>query len=236
MQLSRHTDTNVVINMPYRESLALVAGYTPTMMCADEVLKLHDVVPQIEKIVKGCQDFLAGDGEDKLLDMNERMAIALYSYDLLLDTNTDDFYYLLNKMLQKRDSKEVERWRGYLHYLFTALNKIKNEEQTVYRGIESKLDIIKNLYTYRKRIHWSAFSSSTTDIEVAKKYAAESKIMFRINVVNGKDIQRYSVFKGEKEILLHPNMKLVVNVKPKEENGFWVFDLLQTDDSNAVVF
>ena len=58
-----------------------------------------------------------------------------------------------------------------------------------------------------------------------------------MQIVNGKDIQQYAVLKGEKEILLHPNMSLVV-AKPatQESDGYWYVNMLQIADADTFIF
>ena len=63
-------------------------------------------------------------------------------------------------------------------------------------------------YDGTKRVHWSGYSSTSTDIEVAKKFAGPNGLILVIGVLNAKNVQAYSWFgKVESELMLSPNME-----------------------------
>jgi len=202
-------DNQVIENTTFMGPLELAKGYKPKGNCKDEILtpETNVVIPWLVVIVEDCITFIESCDQDNLLTKDEKLALALYTFDLGLRADgTENFYYKLNKSLQERNTNSMLKWRGFLYYFFSALHKIQDSSITVYRGITSELSEIQRNYYGGKKIHWSAFSSTTTDIEVAKRFASNSKIIFAIKILNGKDIQKYSVMKGENEILLHPNM------------------------------
>jgi hypothetical protein len=64
------------------------------------------------------------------------------------------------------------------------------------------------IYDPDKRVHWSGYSSTSTDIEVAKKFAGPNGLILVIGVLNAKNVQAYSWFgKVESELMLSPNME-----------------------------
>ena len=100
-----------------------------------------------------------------------------------------------------------------------------------------ELGYVNTHYTLSRKIHWSGFSSTTTDVKVAKSFCGPSKIIFSVQIINGKDIQKYSVMKGEKEILLHPNMSFVVITEATQhDDGYWYVSLVQIKDSDTFIF
>ena len=96
----------------------------------------------------------------------------------------------------------------------------------VYRGMLRPDNIVE--YDGKKAIHWSAYSSTSESVEVAKGFATNSGIVFSIKLMNGKNIQPVSWFgKAEGEILLHPNMKFVVSKTMYQQDGYNFIDLQQ---------
>lgn len=68
------------------------------------------------------------------MNVDERLALALYTYDLKSSGEKEEnFYHILNKVIRHRNDDEMMCWRGYLYYFFAALKKIVNVETTVYR-------------------------------------------------------------------------------------------------------
>lgn len=113
----------------------------------------------------------------------------------------------------------------------------KSNFNFVLRGVHTDAAEVQEHYSVGRTIHWSAFTSTTTDVKVAKGFTGSSKVLFRITIVTGKDIMKYSVIKGEKEILLNPNMSFVVFKKPtREEDGYFYVDMVQRVDSDTYIF
>ena len=89
-------------------------------------------------------------------------------------------------------------------------------------------------YDGKKKVHWSGFSSTTTDESIARTFAGVGGLVLKIDVQNGKNVQPYSWFgKDEAELVLTPNMEFMVcragkaAKKPYVVNGITYIDLLQ---------
>jgi hypothetical protein len=66
-------------------------------------------------------------------------------------------------------------------------------------------------YDGSKKIHWSGYSSTTTDEKVAQTFAGVGGLVLRIVVKNAKNVQPGSWFgTTESELILSPNMEFVV--------------------------
>jgi len=127
-----------------------------------------------------------------------------------------------------------------LHYLQNALKKLPScaPNTKVYRGISSRESVHQNYITGR-RIHWSAYTSSTTDRTKAKNFATQRGVIFSIVLTNdgGKEIQDFSPFTSEREILISPNIELVVtNQLQLGEDGYYYVELVQVLPKQAHVF
>ena len=69
--------------------------------------------------------------------------------------------------------------------------------------------ILKN-YPLGRPIQWGAFTSVTTDLGAAKSFAPDTRVVFKIAVTSGRDINAYSFFPQEGEILLSPSHRFTV--------------------------
>jgi len=169
------------------------------------------------------------------LSQDEAVSIILYSYDNYGSEQSTNFYFQLNKMLQRREKSELKFWETYLYYLHSALSKIPDSNCIVYRGVVY-CDEFEKYYTQGRHILWSAYSSASTSLTRAKGYTKKEGVIFIITVNSGKSIRDYSYIQNEDEILLHPNMSFSV-IKPKyqSEDGFSYIELVQLD-TNVYIF
>lgn len=96
-----------------------------------------------------------------------------------------------------------------------------------WRGMPGKADIVKQ-YKVGRPIQWGAFASTSTDVQVSKGFTSrDDGVLFRITVTCGKDINKYSFFPSEGEILLSPSHRFIVGSAPYDLDGFTVIDLVQ---------
>ena len=83
-------------------------------------------------------------------------------------------------------------------------------------------------------IQWGAFTSVTTSKDAAKAFAPDTRVVFKINVTSGRDINPYSFFPQEGEILLSPNHRFTVSSAPYEEAGYTFIDMVQVAGNTFV--
>jgi len=96
---------------------------------------------------------------------------------------------------------------------------------TVYRGIKSS-GVTKH-YTLNRRIHWSAYTSTTEKLDVAKAFAYPEGVVIIIQVCTGKVLGEYSILPAEAEVLLSPNMAFVVCKELYESDQTRFIELIQ---------
>lgn len=83
-------------------------------------------------------------------------------------------------------------------------------------------------YKKATAIFWSGFSSTSVSVEKAEEFAGSGGIVFKIEVVHGKDISSFSTIPSEQEILLPPNAELFVTTEATPTpNGFSEITLLE---------
>jgi len=160
-----------------------ITNWKPKGDCIEELRNLKGLegMDKLGLIVSECKEwidaFMTKPNSNTLdLDENEIFSLVIYSHDLKGKGNQEEnFYFQLNQMLRKRTPQTYEKWKGYLFYMQNALKKLENQKITVYRGIPvSEKKIISEEYTDKRHIHWSGFSSSSTDINSAKQFAKEN--------------------------------------------------------------
>ncbi|KAH3765325.1 hypothetical protein Pelo_2849 [Pelomyxa schiedti] len=201
---------------------ALVIPDKPTKSCAEVLTGNEDIgrcVPFLSRIIPDCELIMSETilqresarhliTEHHLTD-DEVLALIVYSYDVrpLGGSDTQNFFFQLNEVLRKRGAS-FEGWRGYIHYLMSALRKLPSYSGVVYRG--SNNPTTARPYTRGTSVVWSAFSSTSALESVARDFAGTQGALFCIEITNGKDISAFSAIASEKEVLLPPNAKFVV--------------------------
>ena len=150
------------------------------------------------------------------MTQDEIAAIHLY-------TQATPFYGILNSRLRNADRKLLVAFFPYLKLLLKALYKLPTIETIVYRGINKNLT---NEYTKSKKVIWWGFSSTSGNVEVLETPTSfdqnEERTMFHIKTKTGIEINEYSAFPQEKEILLLPGTPLEIEGVLSAGPGLWI--------------
>ena len=119
-----------------------------------------------------------------------------------------------------------------------ALAKLPNSPPTeTYRGLAITSDELNQYKKGYKAPPWAAFSSSSTDRDVAEFYATtragqqpgKVPVLMISTVTQGKDLGPVSIYAAEKEILLLPNAEFTVIEDPVQgAEGIFEVRLMQT--------
>ena len=217
----------------------------PQKTCVSELLTNGDiraVVPDIDMIADDVGmkvlELQFAPGPVKLED-DCLAAIAAYTHDLMRQVKTGNLYYELNQMLRKRGAADraglMTTWAGYMYYMMVGLGMLPDFQGVCWRGYNhgSKEDILRT-YSVGRPIQWGAFTSVTTSRDAAKEFAPDTRVVFKITVTSGRDINPYSFFPQEGEILLSPNHRFTVSSAPYEEAGYTFIDMVQIAGSTFV--
>ena len=123
-----------------------------------------------------------------------------------------------------------------------------NASEILWRGIRLSVEKREQLaqeYYVGREVTWSGFTSASMDENVSKKFAGsdEGGVLLKIGILEGgqsrsRDISQLSVFGKEKEVLLLPNIKLLVTSKLKLDSvsGVWRMQLQEMAQSKALRF
>lgn len=149
----------------------------------------------------------------------------------------DNFYFKLNEMLRERSNYKLNTWKPFLYHFLNGLRKLPLQSAVVYRGIrESAREFVVKEYTQGRKVHWSAFSSTSTHFPIAKSFAGKNGLVLKIKVVSGVNISAYSVIQSEQEVLLSPNLEFVVASPLHQDNGMDTIELVEIKTGNTMVF
>jgi hypothetical protein len=104
--------------------------------------------------------------------------------------HSDNLFVALNIMLRQRYNAKVRscnhcvfvfhstylvqllKSRDFLFYLMKGLEQLPPVSETVFRGIPAcHLAMVRSKYLLGGDVHWSAFNSTSTDVDKAKRFA-----------------------------------------------------------------
>lgn len=173
---------------------------------------------RVDRIIKDCEDIATNVEQRKAipkgLTKEDVAAITMYTYDL----GSTDFEYnpyrLINKALSDGNKQDFDKIRGLLFLVMSSLRKLKRVEgETLYRGIRRAIDL--DNYKEGDIIMWNGFSSTSPNMKTIQDFIDTKKTdkeengiasgtLFIIEDGWGYDIQPYSFFPNEREILIEP--------------------------------
>ena len=241
-------------HVQYVGVLQMIEGYGPPLTCREHMLKDLPRVLQSPKgtlavkfpfIVEECERI----AEDRLqrlpagtpaLESNEALAVVSYTYDLNFNSEEDgedNLFVVLNETLRKRNGPTMLVLKPYLTYLMRGLRALPEVHTTCFRGVPPEcLQTVLTNYTQGADVHWSAFTSCALHLETAKQFAQRhGGIIFRIKILSARDLRAYSAFPQEQEVLLSPNVKLVViGTCTLEQDGYYYVDLQERRGAGVV--
>ena len=164
----------------------------------------------------------------------------MYTYDFGPKDFESNPYRITN-----RSFAEMQRASGLLYLVMNALRKLPRVTgRTLYRGVRGEVSLDRDHYHKGNVITWSALSSTSSGMEATKAFLAKGSnggeatgTLFIIDKGWGYDIQLYSLFPTETEILLEPERKFkVTGVIEAEGLTFINLEMLDTPLSAPDVF
>mmetsp|Transcript_31162 Transcript_31162/g.57094 ORF Transcript_31162/g.57094 Transcript_31162/m.57094 type:complete len:579 (+) Transcript_31162:2-1738(+) len=217
----------------YQGKLRLPKGYTPPLDCRASLLasaselKIENMLEILEDIDIRMQILIArGDCDCGSSEYNKRYAFYAYTYEATYLESHEQLYAVLNADLRSRSNGRFKLWMPFIFYLTSGLSTIPDTVVTVYKGIGQLPSswIVDGSCS----IHWSGFTSTSTDEEVARGFAGTRGVVLKIKVFNAKDVQPFSWFgSSEQELMLSPNMEFLVTKSIYKDGAFDYLDLQQ---------
>jgi len=143
-------------------------------------------------------------------------AAAVYAYTM----EWPDVYTKLNSACRKKGRRaklQLDRYRDYLYHLQSASSTMPNFVGRTYRGISVRL--APNKYPIGEVITWHQMSSTTGKMTATLPFLGKTAngglqgTIFVIDVKAGKDIEIFSAFPSEDEVLMALNSFFLVESK-----------------------
>ena len=140
--------------------------------------------------------------------------MAMYTYDF----GSKDFESNPYRIINRRNFAEMQRASGLLYLVMTALRKLPRVTgRMLYRGVRGEVSLDKDHYHKGNVVTLPALSSTSPDMEVTKAFLARGskggEATGTLHIIDkgwGYDIQLYSLFPDEEEILLEPERQFRV--------------------------
>ena len=241
-------------HVQYVGVIQMIEGYHPPLTCREHMLNdLPGVLLSPKGTLAGKIPFIVDEcariAEDRLhrlpagtpeLEPNEALAVVSYTYDLNLNSDEDgedNLFVVLNETLRKRNGPIMRVLKPYLTYLMRGLRALPEVRTTCFRGVPPDcLQTVLDCYTPGADVHWSAFTSCALHLDTAKQFAQkQGGIIFRIKILSARDLRAYSAFPQEQEVLLSPNVKLVViGACNLGQDGYYYVDLQERCGAGVV--
>jgi len=170
---------------------------------------LIDLDDYVKRSLSFAEDLLFEGKDPNGLTKDEIAAINLYT--LGWENAENSLYAVLNLRLRLTDRTQAKPFFPYLRLIISGLTKLPKLQIPLYRGVKKSLtqDYVKG-----RKFYWWGFSSCTTTLGVLQNELFLGKqgnrTMFCLSKSSGVDIQRYSMYKTESEVLLLPERRFVV--------------------------
>ena len=132
-------------------------------------------------------------------------------------TREDSVFCVYNAAMRGRSLENVERWADYSFLLNSALDKLPSIECDVYRGLDQPLTQVSHEFKEGAIVWLPSVTSTTTERDTAlgqfgKSGSSRPGTLLKIHVVAAKNIQVFSVFPNESELLLACNSCLKIEL------------------------
>ena len=165
------------------------------------------------------------------LSCDELFAISAYTYDFAEGNQAGNLYFELNLDLRKRELQQraemMQTWGVLMHYFMSGMRKLPDYRGVVYRGYPNKAQVLAE-YLLGRPIQWGGFTSTATSLSIAKSFTdLVSGAIFKITILDGRDLARFSFFPSEGEVLLSPSHRFTVASDPYVQDGYTLVDLVQ---------
>ncbi|CAF3288975.1 unnamed protein product [Rotaria sp. Silwood2] len=135
-----------------------------------------------------------------------------------MEGGDNSLYRVLNKTLRSENRREVVPWFGFLKLFDTALSKLPAVQECVWRGVAGD---ISQQFKEGDKLTWWSISSCSVSLKVVQDFlgSEENATLFMIEVKNAKNINGYTNYPDEQEVLLRPGTQLRVKDNALHHKG-----------------
>ena len=231
-----------------------VTGFAPKKSCGAYITEdaralLLPQVPQLDAIVEQCaqitQSKLETGVAPPMLTPPQLFAIVVYTFDIaMISPNLlyeQNFFCVVNKILQERNVPKLNTLSGYLHFLMGGLQALPPHRGAVYRGLKASAmpTVHKHYAQVTNRVHWSGLSSMSESFDFARMMAGHGGVVFKLSVrTAARKLGEASALPREQEVLCLPNFAAVVMSEMKHDaaSGILTIELHEAEKKATHVF
>lgn len=213
----------------------------PTL--GEALLKAGLTQKQITSILNTCRNTMNYALDDEFTK-EDAAAVAMYTYDLGPKAFESNPHRIINKSIAGRNYADLQRASGLLYLVMSALRKLPRVTGiTLYRGVKGDVNLDEDHYHEGNVITWPAISSTSPvadEVKEALTVGSESGeavgTLFVIEDAWGYNIQPYSLFPNEAEILIEPERQFKVISVARDDLTVIKLQMLDTPLSLPDVF
>jgi len=170
--------------------------------------------------------------------MDECTAVVLYTMEE--EPRETSLYYVMNAALRGKQRAEVWPWRDFIWLLLHALRKLPVPALPfVFRGCTKAPSELALELEPGFEFTWAGFSSTATTQGVMSTFVGQAGPRTLLTIVLsepvGRDVQDFSLFPKENEVLFPPNMCFEVVDHFDAGNGLIMVQCKQTETIDAIL-
>jgi hypothetical protein len=195
------------------------------------LLPLREALGPIREQIQGLDKYI-GIGKTEChypsehgLTREESAAIYIYT----MEWGEQSLFRLLNAALRIEDRSVLKPWFGYLKLFDTALQKLPDHRESIWRGINA--DIIEN-YRAGMQLTWWSFASCSSSLPVVRQFLGPVSTLLMVEAKHGKSISKYSNFPKEDEIILGMGTRVYVKGDPLKHSALNVIQLTEIHEES----
>jgi len=146
----------------------------------------------------------------------------------------------MNEALRAKDRTKVRAWRDFIWILLQGLRKLPAMPLGgVVRGCKKKPEDLNLCLDIGEEITWSAFTSTATSVDVMNGFLGDNgpRTLLQIDLTEpvARNIQDFSLYPSENEVLLPPNVCLQFVSKFNAGHGLVMMQFKQTESVDALL-
>lgn len=189
-----------------KKELTPISGYWAfPLVSLDEALKpFIATIYQLERSITEAKEHCCKSFEHGLT-LDESAAVFLYT----MEAGDSSVYRALNKTLREEDRNKVKPWFPFIKLFDNAVNKLPTIKGNIWRGV---CDDVGKFYREGELLTWWSISSCSLSVNTVKSFINHNQnaTLFMIEAVYGKNLEGYTNYPNEKEIILKLGTKLRV--------------------------
>lgn len=150
---------------------------------------------------------------------DEAFAILLATYDDIYEEPEQNFFFNVNSIIRRRAANETRQLLEFLFFLLSGMRKLPAWQGEAFTSYPDRARITTE-YVKGREIWWSTFHRATCNPQAAIETAGSQGVLIKLNVVSARDITPFVLHRlegGGSEIMIPPNMCLVVSEPPHSE-------------------